>query len=69
MVTRAAAVIIIINRSFPMAVATFIVTAGDGNGRGYLRASEGFKGLEEGLEGLRRRKGTLVDSLSIPSRI
>ena len=46
-----------------MARATFIDADGDENGGGYLRASEGFEGLGEGLEGLRGRKGTLVDCL------
>ena len=46
-----------------MAIATFIGADGNENGRGYLRAFEDFEGLGEGLEGLRGRKGTLVDCL------
>ena len=52
-----------------MAIAAFIDADGNENGGGYLRAFDGFEGLGDGLEGLRGRKGTLVDSLSIPSRI
>ena len=52
-----------------MAIAAFIGADGDENGRGYMRAFEGFEGLGESWEGLRGREGTLVDSLSIPSRL
>ena len=46
-----------------MARAAFIDADGDENGGGYLRAFEGFEGLGDGLEGLRGRKGMLVDCL------
>ena len=46
-----------------MVIAAFIDADGDENGGGYLRAFDGFEGLGDGLEGLRGRKGTLVDCL------
>ena len=46
-----------------MAIAAFIDADGDENGGGYLTAFDGFEGLGDDLEGLRGRKGALVDCL------
>ena len=68
-VPRAAAVIKIINRYFPHGDSCVYWCRWRWERQRLFESFEGFEGFGEGLMGLRGRKGSLVDSLSIPGRI